>query len=63
MIKDIDYYIDENKQVVLTESFLIKRGRCCKKSCKHCPYGFQKETANAVNKQSGDNTCNIKPSC
>lgn len=63
MIKDIDYYIDENKQVVLTESFLRKRGRCCKKGCKHCPYGFQKETANAVNKQSGDNTCNIKPSC
>jgi len=55
MIKDIDYYIDENKQVVLTESFLRKRGRCCKKSCKHCPYGFQKE-------KSSDNTGNIKPS-
>jgi biotin synthase-like enzyme len=55
MIKDIDYYIDENKQVVLTEYFLKKRGRCCKKDCKHCPYGFQKE-------KSSDNTGNIEPS-
>jgi biotin synthase-like enzyme len=23
---------------------LLKRGYCCKNSCKHCPFGFNKKT-------------------
>jgi len=36
-----DYYM-ENGFVVFTEAFLRKRGYCCKKGCRHCPYGFKK---------------------
>jgi len=36
-----DFYYDENHLIVLTESFLLKRGKCCKGGCKHCPYGFK----------------------
>ncbi|MEI7486093.1 MAG: DUF5522 domain-containing protein [Chryseobacterium sp.] len=43
MKKNIDFYFDENGLMVLTESFLKKRGYCCKNGCKHCPYGFEKE--------------------
>ena len=50
MKKDIDYYIDENKQFVLTEFFLKKRFSCCKNACKHCPYGFKKEKTDSVKK-------------
>jgi hypothetical protein len=33
-----DYYFDENGLFVLTETYLKKRGFCCKNGCKHCPY-------------------------
>ena len=32
-----DYYI-ENGKVVFTEKYHLKRGKCCKIGCKHCPY-------------------------
>jgi len=35
--KEIDYYIEKDK-IVLTEQFLIKRGKCCGGSCRHCPF-------------------------
>ena len=35
-----DYYY-ENNYLVFTESYLKKRGHCCKNSCRHCPYGFK----------------------
>ncbi|MEJ0034412.1 MAG: DUF5522 domain-containing protein [Bacteroidota bacterium] len=37
----------ENGFVVFTEEFHLKRGYCCKSGCRHCPYGFQKESSNA----------------
>lgn len=42
LIENIDFYY-ENGLMVLTEEFLLKRGRCCKKNCKHCPYGFNEK--------------------
>jgi len=50
MIKGQDFYY-ENGLMVLTETFLRKRGKCCKGGCRHCPYGFSpkdKET-NSIN--------------
>lgn len=35
-----NFYI-ENNCIVLTESFLKRRGFCCKSNCRHCPYGFK----------------------
>jgi len=37
-----DYYL-ENGYVVFTEEYHLKRGHCCKNSCRHCPYGFKKK--------------------
>ena len=32
-------YIDPiSKRFVLTENFLLKRGHCCDRDCRHCPY-------------------------
>ncbi len=34
-----DYYIDEQTGLlVFTTAYHIKRGYCCSKKCRHCPY-------------------------
>jgi hypothetical protein len=35
--KTEDYYL-ENGLMVFTASFLLKRGYCCQRGCRHCPY-------------------------
>jgi hypothetical protein len=37
----------ENGFVVFTREYHLKRGNCCKSGCRHCPYGFQKESSSA----------------
>ena len=37
-----DYYLSDDGYIVFTESYHLKRGCCCKSSCKHCPYDFKK---------------------
>lgn len=46
LIKNIDYYINEQKQWVFTAFYLKKRGYCCQNKCLHCPYGFSKNNKN-----------------
>jgi hypothetical protein len=43
LIEGEDYYL-EGELRVLTERFLLRRGFCCESNCRHCPYGFGKET-------------------
>jgi hypothetical protein len=38
-----DYYW-ENGFLVFTAAYHLKRGYCCKNGCRHCPYGFKKES-------------------
>lgn len=38
----LDYYL-ENGLMVFTAAFLSKRGYCCERGCRHCPYGFSKD--------------------
>lgn len=38
-----DFYFNEDGLMVLTETYLRKRGFCCQSGCKHCPYGFHRE--------------------
>lgn len=38
----MDYYLSDDGYIVFTESYHLKRGYCCKSSCKHCPYDFKK---------------------
>ncbi|MBM3418147.1 MAG: hypothetical protein FJY17_04395 [Bacteroidetes bacterium] len=39
-----DHYIGEEGYIVFTEKYHLKRGYCCKSGCKHCPYGYDKNT-------------------
>lgn len=42
MLKEgVDYYYQPDGLMVLTEVFLLKRGFCCGKGCRHCPYGYK----------------------
>jgi hypothetical protein len=34
----VDYYF-ENDLMVFTSEFLLKRGYCCERGCRHCPFG------------------------
>lgn len=51
LVEGEDYYI-ENGLYVFTAQYLLKRGYCCQSGCRHCPYGFKKETA--ALRDSGD---------
>ncbi len=33
-----DFYYDDEGLMVLTASYLRKRGHCCHSDCRHCPY-------------------------
>ena len=41
-IEGVDYYVNENGLVVLTEKYLREKGYCCGTGCKHCPYEYEK---------------------
>jgi hypothetical protein len=43
LIMGEDYYI-ENGYWVFTAKYLLQRGFCCRSGCRHCPYGFTKES-------------------
>ena len=39
-----DFYFNEQGYRVFTEQYHLKRGYCRKNGCKHCPFGFDKNT-------------------
>ena len=39
-----DFYFSEKGYRVFTEKYHLRRGYCCKSGCKHCPYGYDKNT-------------------
>ena len=43
LLEGEDYYL-ENGLMVFTAAFLKKRGYCCESGCRHCPYGYVKDT-------------------
>jgi hypothetical protein len=38
----VDYYLEDGL-MVFTAAFLLKRGYCCERGCRHCPYGYVKK--------------------
>jgi len=42
-----DYYL-ENGLFVFTAKYHLKRGYCCKSGCRHCPYGYRKESSGVL---------------
>lgn len=47
LLPDVDYTIDGGK-IILTESFLLRRGYCCNTRCRHCPYKGERASAPIV---------------
>ena len=41
LIEHIDYYINKEGLVVLTEKYHVERGYCCGNGCFHCPYNYE----------------------
>lgn len=41
LIEGVDFYFNENGQMVLTEKYHLKQGFCCGNGCLHCPYDFE----------------------
>lgn len=37
-----DFYYSKEGYKVFTAIYHLKRGYCCKNSCRHCPYDFDK---------------------
>ena len=52
LIEGEDYYLTPEGYKVFTEKFLLKRGYCCKSGCRHCPYGYDKNTGIIKGKKS-----------
>ena len=46
-----DYYLSKEGYIVFTEKYHLKRGYCCKNGCKHCPYGFNKQSRSIGSKK------------
>lgn len=42
LIEGDDFYFNEEGLMVLTAQYLTKRGFCCGKGCRHCPYEYIK---------------------
>jgi hypothetical protein len=47
-----DFYKDKNGNMVMTESYHIRRGRCCGSKCLNCPYEPLHERGNTNLKES-----------
>ncbi len=43
-LEEGDFYMSDDGYMVFTEKYHLKRGYCCKSGCKHCPYGYDKNT-------------------
>ena len=37
LAEGVDFYVEDGK-VVFTFYYLLRRGYCCNKGCRHCPY-------------------------
>lgn len=49
LIEGEDFYWEEKEGIrfrIFTESYLSKRGYCCKNGCRHCPFGFKIKNKN-----------------
>jgi len=52
LVEGEDYYL-ENGNWVFTAKFLLKRGYCCRSGCRHCPYGFVKDSVQNPERSEG----------
>ena len=60
LVQGVDYYLNEDGLMVLTEIFHLKKGFCCGNGCRHCPYDFKnvpepRRTALLLERKQTDN--------
>ena len=41
LIEGIDYYLNQDGYIVLTEKYHLGKGFCCGMGCLHCPYNYE----------------------
>ncbi len=41
--ENIDYYTNEDGNIVFTREYHLKRGYCCQNKCMHCPWNYGKD--------------------
>ena len=41
LIEGIDFYLNKDGYIVLTEKYHLEKGYCCGMGCLHCPYQYQ----------------------
>ena len=41
LIEGIDFYINKDGYIVLTEKYHLEKGFCCGMGCLHCPYQYE----------------------
>lgn len=50
MEEEVDFYFNEDGLMVFTRAFHLKRGKCCKNKCKHCPWNYGKNDGQNASK-------------
>lgn len=40
LIKNEDFYFNEEGDIVFTSKYLLSKGECCGNGCRHCPYNY-----------------------
>jgi len=41
LVEGVDYYLNDQGLMVLTEKYHLDRGYCCGNGCRHCPYHYE----------------------
>jgi hypothetical protein len=41
LIEGIDFYVNDEGFIVLTEKYHLEKGFCCGMGCFHCPYNYE----------------------
>ena len=52
LVEGEDYYLEQGNWV-FTAKYLLNRGYCCRSGCRHCPYGFVKDTLQSPERSEG----------
>ncbi len=51
--ENIDYYINEDGNLVFTREYHLKRGYCCKNKCLNCPWSYGRTAEKVSSEDAG----------
>lgn len=55
LVENEDYYLDRGL-MVFTARYHLRRGYCCDRGCRHCPYDEAPQRKNDTNVDSNEQT-------